>query len=84
MDLWIVQHHHVASQRIESLYLLDETDEAGSVRRRRARLVQRYFHRFELERALVSAGFGRVRLFGDFDRRPFTDAAERYVFVASR
>lgn len=83
-DLWLVQHHHAAAQRIESLYLLDETDPAGTLRRRRARLVQRYFHRFELERALRSAGFEQIRIFGDFDRRPVAGDAERFVVVARR
>lgn len=82
-DLFLVQHHHPAAQRIESLYLLDETDADGTVRRRRSRLVQRYFHRFELERAVRGAGFGNVRAFGDFDRRPVTDEADRYVMIAT-
>lgn len=82
VDLWLVQHHHAATQRIESLYLLDETDATGVVHRRRARLVQRYYHRFELERAMRAAGFGNVRIFGDFDRRPVTDDSERYVVLA--
>lgn len=81
-DLWLVQRHAPAAQVVESLYLLDETDAEGVVRRRRARLVQRYLHRFELERALRTAGFGRVRIFGDFDRRPVDDDAARYVALA--
>ncbi|MDZ7801313.1 MAG: class I SAM-dependent methyltransferase [Trueperaceae bacterium] len=81
-DLWLVQHHDPATQSVTSLYLLDETDEAGVVRRTRRRLHQRYFHRYELERALRGAGFATVRIFGDFDRRPIIADAPRYVALA--
>lgn len=82
-ELWTVQHHHAAEQRIESLYLVDRVDADGVVRRSRRSLVQRYFHRYELERAVRSAGFRDVRLFGDFDRRPVDDDAARYVVLAT-
>lgn len=82
-ELWTVQHHHAARQRIESLYLVDRVGDDGVVRRSRRTLVQRYFHRYELERAVRSAGFRDVRLFGDFDRRPLDDDATRYVLLAT-
>lgn len=82
-ELWTVQHHHAAQQRIESLYLVDRVGSDGIVRRSRRTLVQRYFHRYELERAVRSAGFRDVRLFGDFDRRPLDDDAARYVVLAT-
>ena len=82
-ELFVLQHHHAAEQRIESLYLLDRTDPDGPVRRSRARLLQRYFHRFELERAMRAAGFATVRMFGDFDRRPIDADAGRFVVLAS-
>lgn len=82
-ELFLLQHHHAAEQRIESLYLLDRTGADGVVRRRRARLLQRYFHRFELERAVRAAGFAAVRMFGDFDRRPIDEDARRFVVLAS-
>jgi hypothetical protein len=52
------------------------------VLRRRATLRQRYFHRFELERALRAAGFARVRTFGGFGRAPVTAAARSWAFLA--
>ena len=82
-ELWTVQHHHAAEQRIESVYLVDRVGADGLVRRSRRRLVQRYFHRYELERAVLGAGFRDVRLFGDFDRRPLDDDAARYVVLAT-
>jgi SAM-dependent methyltransferase len=82
-ELFVAQHDHPAEQRLESRYLLDVVDAEGGLTRRRRRLVQRYFHRFELERALRAAGFRSVRLFGDFDRRPVDADADRYVALAT-
>ena len=31
---------------------------------------------------LAEAGFGKVEVFGDYEREPFTDASERMIFVA--
>jgi hypothetical protein len=63
---------------------LDRWADDGRLLRRRATLRQRYFQRFELERALRSAGFGRVRTFGGFDRAPVTAAANSWVYLAHR
>lgn len=82
-ELFLTQHHHPAEQLVESLYLLDRTDRDGRLLRSRARMVQRYYHRYELERAVRGAGFATVRMFGDFDRRPVTDDAARYVVLAT-
>jgi SAM-dependent methyltransferase len=82
-ELFVVQRDHAAEQRLESLYLLDVTGADGRVVRRRRHLVQRTFHRFELERALRGAGFGSVRLFGDFDRRPARADGPRLVALAT-
>jgi hypothetical protein len=81
-DVWWWQTHHAAEQRIETLYLHDVVDDDGTVRRTRVSTVQRYLHRFELERAVRQAGFSDVRLYGDFDRRPVDDAPARFVVVA--
>ncbi len=67
-ELFLVQHHDPQAQLVESIYYLDEWGPGRPVTRRTARLVQRYYQRFELERALDKAGFGRVRLFGGFDK----------------
>jgi SAM-dependent methyltransferase len=82
-ELWLLQEVDEARQIVESLYLLDRSDPDGRVVRTRRRLVQRWLHRFELERALRQAGFATVRLFGDFDRRPIDAAPSRYVALAT-
>lgn len=68
-ELFLVQYHDRDAQLVESVYLLDETGPDGALRRRSARLLQRYFTRFELERALAQAGFGWTQLYGGFERQ---------------
>ena len=82
-ELWLLQEVDETEQIVESLYLLDREDADGRVVRTRRRLVQRWLHRFELERALRQAGFATVRVFGDFDRRPVDASAARYVALAT-
>ncbi len=81
-DLFLVQEHDPEAQLVESVYYLDTRGEGGSVTRRRARLLQRYYHRFELERALRQAGFTQVRLFGGFDRSRLESESRLIVGVA--
>lgn len=68
VDLFLAQDHDPEAQLVTSHYYLDERSANGTVTRTTASLQQRYFHRFELERALRTAGLPRVQLFGGFDR----------------
>jgi SAM-dependent methyltransferase len=43
----------------------------------------RYFFRYELEHLLARAGFSRIQVFGDFDRRPYDSFSRESVIVAS-
>lgn len=70
------------AQTVVTEHRLDRVREDGTLHRRAATLRQRYFHRFELERALRAAGFGRVRTFGSFDRGPVTESASSWAFLA--
>jgi SAM-dependent methyltransferase len=81
-ELFLVQEHDPAGQTIVSHYYLDTTGSDGLLRRRSARLRQRYYTRFEIERALRQAGFSRISLYGDFDRRPLAADAPRIVGLA--
>lgn len=82
-ELLLVQDHDSASQTIVSRYLLDTVGDDGLLRRRTATLRQRYYTRFEIERALRSAGLTRTRFFGDFDGRPLA-ADSRFVVGVTR
>jgi SAM-dependent methyltransferase len=81
-DLFVWQHHDPVAQVVVTEHRLDRVDAEGRLLRRRATLRQRYFQRFELERALRAAGFGHVRCFGGFDRGPVTAGASSWAFVA--
>jgi SAM-dependent methyltransferase len=81
-DLWTFQQHDPLRQRIITEHRLDELDREGRVHRRRARLEQRYFGRYEFERALRCAGLADLRVYGDFARGPVTATSHQWVFVA--
>ena len=75
-ELFLYQRHDKDKQILSSKYYLDSTDESGFLQRKTATLTQRYYSRFELERALIQAGFKHIRFLGEFDRSPYrTDAA---------
>lgn len=81
-ELFLVQNHDPLAQIIESRYLLDVTGSDGLVRRRSATLRQRYYNRYEIERALRQAGFKTVKLYGDFERRPLSEDSGHIVGLA--
>lgn len=81
-DLSTWQVVDAVAQTVVTEHRLDRTEPDGTVRRRTATLRQRYYHRFELERALRAAGFGRVRTFGGFDRGPVTEDATTWAYLA--
>lgn len=83
-ELFLVQHHDPDAQLVTSQYYFDRRLPTGLIERRRAGLTQRYYHRFELERALSQAGFSRVRLFGGFDRSRLASESKMIVGLASR
>ena len=82
-ELFLLQTHDPDSQTLTSHYFLDTTDETGILRRQRSTLTQRYFYRFELERALYQNGFSQVQIYGDFSRSRFYADAPHLVVTAS-
>lgn len=81
-DLWTWQHVDPVAQVVVTEHRLDTVEPDGLLHRRGVTLRQRYFHRFELERALRAAGFAHVRTFGGFDRAPVTERAVSWVYLA--
>lgn len=80
-DLFLAQEHDAPAQLVISTYYLDKVAEDGRLRRSVVTLRQRYFTRFELERALTQAGF-RLELFGDFYKARFDDRSSLMVGLA--
>lgn len=81
-ELFLLQEHDPDAQLLTSHYLLDRTDASGTLTRRRFRLTQRYFTRFELERALLQAGFSGRQFYGDFGRGRASANAPHLICVA--
>lgn len=83
-ELFLLQTHDPDTQTLTTQYFLDTSDETGSSRRQRSTLTQRYFYRFELERALTQNGFDRVQVYGDFSRSRFHARAPHLVVIGSQ
>ena len=81
-ELFLLQTHDPDTQTLTSHYFLDKTDEHGVLKRQRFRLTQRYFYKFELERALLQNGFSQTQFYGDFSRSRFHARAPHLVCVA--
>ncbi len=77
-----IQSYDPTSQVLTSRFEVDEIDPDGRMKRRFVTLTQRTYGRFELERAVLTAGFQRVRTWGDFDRRPVEASSVRFVVTA--
>ena len=62
---------------------IEELDGDGRVLRSHPlATTQRWVYRYELELLLRAAGFARVEVFGDFDRRPFASDTDQMVVRA--
>ncbi len=81
-ELFLLQTHDPDAQLLTTRYFLDRTDAYGVPRRERVTLTQRYFYRFELERALLQNGFAQMQFYGDFSRSRFHAHAPYLVCVA--
>ncbi len=82
VHLFLSQDHDPEAQLVTSHYYLDERGPDGAVKRTTSKLTQRYYHRYELERALAAAGLGRVQFYGGFDRRRWEVAGPMLVGLA--
>lgn len=80
-DLFLVQHHDAVAQLVTSTYYLDSVAPDGTVTRSVSSLRQRYFTRFELERALAQVGL-RLELYGDFSKARFDEQSALMVCLA--
>lgn len=81
-ELFVYQIHDADTQTIISRYYLDSVKKDGSLGRKTATLTQRYFTHFELLRALQSAGFNNVQVYGDFEKGRYTSSAPHMVVMA--
>ncbi|MEM6429874.1 MAG: class I SAM-dependent methyltransferase [Deinococcota bacterium] len=82
-ELFVLQHHNPDAQLIESRYYLDTTQPDGNLSRQVYSLSQRYYHHFELVRALRTAGFTSMSFYGDFDKSRFSSTSPYMIAVAN-
>jgi len=81
-ELFVYQSLDIDKQIISSKYYLDSIKD-GILRRKTSELHQRYYYRFELERALRYAGFKSLKFFGDFERSIYA-ANKAHLIVISK
>ena len=80
-ELFVYQSVDKDSQIITSRYYLD-TVKDNKVERKTAYLRQRYYHRFELERALANAGFNNIKFYGDFNKNRYNRSMPHLIATA--
>ena len=79
------RHEIDLTQQMRHLvYLLDEIDTGGQVRRVRIPFSLRYFYRYEVELLLRSAGFAIETIYGDYNQTPYEGHSPRMIFQARR
>ena len=82
-ELFLYQTRDADAQLITSRYYLDTVRADGSLTRQTATLTQRYYTRFELERALYQAGFTSLKIYGGFGRERFSHQSPYLVVTAT-
>ncbi len=80
-ELFVYQSLDKDRQIISSKYYLDYFKD-GILQRKTSILKQRYYHRYELERALGNAGFKNLKFYGDFDKTIYSSAKPHLIVVA--
>ena len=83
--LWMAARHNLKTQIMRIITWTDELDDDGVVLRRKYRRLDFSWLDPEQARALLEeAGFEVEALYGDFDRRPFTQDSMEQIWVARR
>ncbi len=80
-EVFLYQEHHPTAQALVTHYLVDTHSSAGTLKRQRHTLTQRYYTRYELERWLRTFAF-EYRLFGGFHKEPLTPESPVFVVLA--
>ena len=82
---WYWRHDiDLAAQMRHLVYVLDEIDETGLVRRTQIPFSLRFVYRFEMELLLKLAGFELDTIYGDYTFDPFDGHSPRMIVVASK
>lgn len=80
---WYWRHSiDLAEQMRHLVYILDQIDSAGRIRRVQIPISLRFIYRYELELLLQTAGFRLAALYGNYDLEPFDSHSPRLIAVA--
>jgi SAM-dependent methyltransferase len=82
---WFWRHDiDLARQMRHLIYVLDEIDDEGLVRRTQIPFSLRFVYRFEMELLLGMAGFNVETIYGSYELAPFDSHSPRMIFVAQK
>jgi SAM-dependent methyltransferase len=82
---WYWRHDiDLARQMRHLVYILDEVDQAGVVRRTQIPFSLRFFYRYEMELLLRTSGFAVESIYGSYQLEPFESHSPRMIFVARK
>jgi SAM-dependent methyltransferase len=82
---WYWRHDvDLAEQMRHLIYILDEIDEEGLVRRVQLPFSLRFVYRYEMELLLRVAGFNVETIYGGYDLEPFHSHSQKMIFVARK
>ena len=79
---WAVRRPNPAEQLDELLFIYDEQDSAGCVRRSTLELQLRWFGRFELQLLLEASGWAVEEEYGDYELSSYGGSSERLLVLA--
>jgi SAM-dependent methyltransferase len=83
--VWATMGHDPVKQLIDTYIIHDEVDSNGHLLRRAYKPMRlRWIYRYEFEHLLHRCGFEVEALYGDFDRRPFTEMHQELVWIARK
>jgi hypothetical protein len=83
--VWATMGHDPVKQLIDTYIIHDEVDSDGHLLRRAYKPMRlRWIYRYEFEHLLHRCGFEVEALYGDFDRRPFTEVHQELVWIARK
>jgi len=82
---WYWRHDiELDEQMRHIIYVLDEIDEQGVVRRTQIPFSLRFFYRFEMELLLRATGFTMETIFGSCELEPFHSHSPRMIVIARK
>ncbi len=82
---WATMGHDPVKQLIDTYVIHDVVDAEGRLLERTYKPMRlRWIYRYEFEHLLHRCGFEVEALYGDFDRRPFTEADQELIWIARK